>query len=103
MPVRSSHLALLRPYLVGEEPTRRERPDEEPQVQFEWDMHCPLHEDFTRSAQMNVTKGVWFCQKGCGGGKVKDLVKQRSEWVTPPNANMNGHSSKPGKVSRPKE
>jgi hypothetical protein len=91
VPVRSSHIALLRPYLIGEEPTRRDRPDEEPPVQYEWDMHCPLHDDAKRSAQLNITKGVWFCNASCGGGKVRDLIKQKSEWVRPPDAELNGY------------
>jgi hypothetical protein len=91
VPVRSSHIALLRPYLIGEEPTRRDRPDEEPPVQYEWDMHCPLHDDAKRSAQLNITKGVWFCNASCGGGKVRDLIRQKSEWVQPPDAELNGY------------
>lgn len=108
MPVRKSHIALLRPYLIGEQPTERERPDEDDKVQYEWDMYCPLHEDRKRSAQLNVTKGVWFCQASCGGGKVKDLIAQKDQWVDPPNADMNGYSDRPVRVNghipaKPKE
>jgi hypothetical protein len=113
MPVRKvtkSQIALLRPYLIGEQPTRRERPEENPPIQYEWDMHCPLHPDAKRSAQLNVTKGVWFCNASCGGGKVRDLIKQRSEWVPPPRSDngsgdynyVNGYD-KGGRPSKPKE
>jgi hypothetical protein len=57
-------------------------------------MYCPLHEDRKRSAQMNVTKGVWHCHAGCGGGRVVDLIRQQSEWVPPAVAASNGSHGK---------
>jgi hypothetical protein len=71
---------LLRPYLVGERP----RDD------GEWDMHCPLHEDKKRSAQINFEKGVWFCYTEQIGGKVKELLEQIDNWVPSGNASQNG-------------
>ena len=75
MPVKE-HIKLLRPFLVGERP----RDD------GEWDMHCPLHEDRKRSAQINFEKGVWFCHAGCGGGRIEDLIEQEDDWINPPGA-----------------
>lgn len=80
VPTRSSWVKLLRPYLVGE------RPRED----GEWDMHCPLHNDAKRSAQINFDKGVWYCHAGCGGGRIRDLMKQSSEFVSPPDPLYNG-------------
>jgi hypothetical protein len=71
---------LLRPYLVGERP----------RADGEWDLHCPLHEDRKRSAQVNFDKGVWFCHTEQIGGQVKDLIAQIDDWVPPPRAAMNG-------------
>ena len=93
MAIKKSHLALLEPFLVGE------RPRED----GEWDMHCPLHQDRKRSAQLNVETGLWYCHAGCGGGKVADLVRKRSAWVKPSDAARNG-SARPSRSSgRPKE
>lgn len=72
----------LRPYLVGE------RPNED----GEWDMFCPLHTDNKRSAGINIDKGVWFCQAGCGGGRVSELMLQKADWSDPP-AGQNGHAN----------
>jgi hypothetical protein len=62
-------------------------------------MYCPLHEDSTRSASLNTKLGVWFCQAGCGGGRLTDLLRRRAEWVEPGVASTNGH---PGSNSKPK-
>lgn len=78
--IREKHLKLLRPYLVGEQPRDN----------GEWDMHCPLHVDGKRSAQINVENGLWNCHAGCGGGRVIDLIRQRSQWVDPSAAKLNG-------------
>jgi hypothetical protein len=80
--VTERQLELLRPYLLGE------RPRED----GEWDMYCPLHEDRSRSAQLNIERGVWHCFAGCDGGSVAALVRKRSEWVPPGRASGNGHS-----------
>lgn len=53
-------------------------------------MHCPLHEDRKRSAQLNVLEGIWYCHAGCGGGRVIDLIRKRSDWVSPGSAASNG-------------
>lgn len=47
-------------------------------------MVCPLHEDKTRSGSLNVDKGVFFCQAGCGGMTVTQLLRRKSEWYDPP-------------------
>jgi hypothetical protein len=70
-------IRLLRPYLVGE------RPRED----GEWDLHCPLHVDRKRSAQINFEKGVWYCHAGCGGGKISELIDQIDNWVSPSGTN----------------
>lgn len=82
MPTKGSRdvVKLLRPYLVGERP----RDD------GEWDMHCPMHHDKKRSAQINFEKGVWFCHAEGVGGRIKELVSQIDDWVPPPNAALNG-------------
>lgn len=72
--VSEEDLESLAPYLI----------DESPRDNGEWDMHCPLHEDTTRSASLNIRKGVWACLAGCGGGSVRDLIKCREDWVDPP-------------------
>lgn len=87
---RRSQLQLLRPYLIGERPR-----DED----GEWDMYCPLHEDTNRSAQINTEIGVWNCFAGCGGGRISDLIRRRSEWVDPPENRTNGSR----KQGQPKE
>ncbi len=87
---RRAQLSILRPYLIGERPR-----DED----GEWDMYCPLHEDSNRSAQLNAELGVWNCFAGCGGGRVSDLIRKRSEWVDPPESRSNGSK----KLGQPKE
>src|SRR5205085_1986467 len=88
--VRDSYIELLRPYLVGEQPSERNGDGREG-TELEWDMFCPLHEDRKRSAQLNLTKGVWFCHAGCGGGAVEGLIRKRSDWVPPTAAARNGY------------
>lgn len=67
-------IALLKPYLVGEEPDEN----------GEWNAHCVLHEDVTRSMSINIKTGRWKCHASCGGGYVSSLLQRRSEWVGPP-------------------
>ena len=82
MPITNGQLRQLRPYLLGASP----KPD------GEWDLYCPLHHDSTRSASLNVYDGVWFCQAGCGGGSIAELIKVRAKWVPPnPGAVRNGY------------
>jgi len=96
--VSKKHLDLLAPYLVGEKPTIRGEDEH-----WEWDMYCPLHEDNQRSSGINLDAGVWNCQKGCGGGRVIDLIERRSEWVDPPTAASNGHSGRSNSKPRSAE
>jgi hypothetical protein len=84
MPVRKSQLALLEPYLVGEDP----HPGKNGR---EWDMYCPVHEDSRRSASLNVDTGEWHCHACGGGGTVASLIRQQSEWVPRAVAAGNGH------------
>jgi hypothetical protein len=81
---KQEQIKLFRPYLVGE------RPRED----GEWDMHCVLHEDKKRSAQINFDKGVWFCHAGCGGDRIDKLIAQIDEWVLPPSGSTS--NSRPG-------
>lgn len=59
----------------------------------EINMHCPIHQDSTRSASINIDKGLWFCQAGCGGGTIVDLIRRKSEWVSPGVAATNGRAT----------
>jgi hypothetical protein len=81
MAISQRHIRLLRPYLIGR-----------PRKNGEWDMICPLHEDENRSASLNTLTGEWYCFAGCGGGRVADLIMQKSHWVSPGRAAMNGGS-----------
>jgi hypothetical protein len=74
--IRQSHINALKPYLLGEEPREN----------GEQDMFCPLHEDHNRSASLNVQTGDWYCFASCGGGRIIDLIRKRSDWVKPPDA-----------------
>ena len=103
MRATDKQLKLLAPYLVGEQPGLRTGDGREDGGEYEWDMHCPLHEDNKRSAQLNVTKGVWFCQSGCGGGTVKDLIEAKDDWVAPPAAGANGERRQKSKSTEPTE
>jgi hypothetical protein len=71
---------VLRPYLIGEKP----KPN------GEWDMYCPLHPDGKRSASLNIHSEEWYCFAGCGGGRVVDLIRAKSQWVSPSQAASNG-------------
>jgi hypothetical protein len=82
--VRSAHLKALEPYFSGELPRDN----------GEIDIFCPLHEDTKRSASMNVKTGEWYCFAGCGGGEVSDLIRQKSDWVSPSTAASNGHGGR---------
>src|SRR5262252_8779605 len=77
--VSARHIRLLKPYLIGR-----------PKKNGEWDMYCPLHEDVNRSASLNTLTGDWFCFAGCGGGRVVELIAQKSTWIDPGRANLNG-------------
>lgn len=88
---------LLRPYLTGEPRQNPKNGD------WEWDLHCPLHEDRKRSASLNITSGVWYCFSNCGGGKVEELLGVREEWLPPPggsSANSNGNGEVPAVVEK---
>jgi len=87
MPVRKGQLRLLQPYLLGDKPNEENG---------EWEMYCPLHEDSKRSASLNVYSGQWYCQAGCGGGTVAELIKVKPMWFpATPGASSNGHRSRP--------
>lgn len=37
--------------------------------------HCPLHEDHTASATVDLETGRWRCYAGCGWGDIYHLIK----------------------------
>lgn len=39
---------------------------------------CPFHADGTPSMDINLTKGVWNCYAGCGGGSSIDFIARMS-------------------------
>jgi hypothetical protein len=78
--VTDEQLDALRPFLVGERPGG----------DGEWGMFCPLHADTTRSASLNVNKATWYCQAGCGGGTVEQLVDAQDTFV-PADGRVNGN------------
>ena len=73
----------MRPYLLGERPREN----------GEWDMYCPLHDDSTRSASLNVQTGVWYCQACDIGGRVTSLIRQREQWLPVGARRSNGHAT----------
>lgn len=82
MPVSKSIIAALDEYLE----------DSGPNSSNEWGMKCPLHDDNTRSASLNVKTGAWYCQACDVGGDIKKLVKDLS---------LNGSSPKEPKEKVP--
>lgn len=80
--VGDRHIRQLRPYLEGPNPN----------ANGEWAMHCPLHEDLTRSASLNVLSGAWHCFSCGSGGGVIDLIRNRSQWVSQNGGASNGNS-----------
>lgn len=88
MKATDEQIAKLKPYLVGEQPGG----------DGEWGMFCPLHTDATRSASLNVEKGVFFCQ-ACGeGGSISQLVDLEDTWVKP-EGRVNGGSQRAARAS----
>src|SRR6516225_5070690 len=85
MAISKRHLRLLKPYLIG-----HAKPN------GEWDLFCPLHEDVNRSASMNTLTEEWYCFAGCGGGRLTDLIAQKSHWVAPGRAAFNRSSPRSG-------
>lgn len=69
-PVTDQQLADLAPY-IGEA-----KPDGRGEVS----MICPIHNDTTRSASLNLNMGAWYCHAGCGGGSVRALIDMRDIW-----------------------
>jgi hypothetical protein len=65
-------------------------------------MYCPLHEDSTRSASLNVKLGLWNCNAGCGGGRITELIRRHAEWVPRDAASRNGSGNYKGGDDKPK-
>lgn len=40
----------------------------------EWDALCPVHDDSSPSARINIHKGVWYCHSCHTGGKISRLA-----------------------------
>jgi hypothetical protein len=69
--VTNGQIEALRPYLEGEQPG----------ADGEWGLHCPLHEDHTRSASLNIFSSKWFCQVCEIGGVAEELMEMRDQWL----------------------
>jgi len=82
----------LRPYFAGEA-----------SPSGEYDMYCPMHKDSNRSAQLNPQKGVWYCNAGCGGGTVAQLVEAEGYWIPMDGRSLNGYHLKENNGHRPPE
>lgn len=80
--ITEDQIKVLRPFLIGEEPGE----------DGEWGMYCPLHPDRTRSASLNVNKGMWYCQAQCGGGTIEQLVDAQDTFV-PAKGRVNPHAN----------
>lgn len=68
-----------------------------PRENGEWDLHCPLHDDMTASASMNVESAEFYCQACRVGGPVGWLISQKDRWVPRVggyDVSRNGNSSK---------
>lgn len=76
--IAEKRLQPLRVYFAGEQPGPRGEDGH-----AEIDMYCPLHDDYKRSATLDVDNGLFYCNAGCGGGTVEDLLKRQDEWVSP--------------------
>lgn len=74
-------LAAIWPYVVGLPDERGERI-----------AHCPLHPDENPSMHINLSKGVWYCHSGCGGGTVGQLLDAQDTWL--------GEDEHPGLAAR---
>jgi len=83
MQIDTRQVKALKPYLLG-----LAKPN------GEWDLICPLHEDVTRSASLNVLTGEFYCFSSCGGMGIEKLMQLRSKWlpVDERAASSNGHS-----------
>ena len=90
MRVSEKQIALLAPYLEGNQPTHTNVDRETGEETREWNLICPLHEDGKRSASINVDKGLFHCFV-CGGMPVSRLVRRKDEWHAAPH--LNGHSN----------
>ncbi len=71
-PVTDEQMAKLRPYLCGQA-----------SPSGEVDSFCPLHPDRKRSAQINIKKGLFYCNAGCRGLTVDQLIEAEGYWLPP--------------------
>ncbi len=88
MPLRQSHIRALEPYLEPGGPSHENK-----EGHPEWDMVCPLHDDKKRSASIDTVTGKWWCFAGCGGGRISELIRRKSEWVPPTAATRSSNGS----------
>lgn len=58
----------------GYERLKRYLASDEPNANGWIDAFCPLHDDSKRSAGFNFEKGSWSCRRGCGSGRIRDLI-----------------------------
>lgn len=92
--ISANNLEVLRPYLESETPNDV----------GEVGMHCPLHEDATRSASLNMNTGKWYCHGPCSdGGTAASLVKMinNGEAFPPPEKGASSNGSSTASKGRP--
>lgn len=105
MAVTRRQIDALAPYLEGNTPTHVNRDRETGEETREWNLICPLHNDHTRSASINIEKGVFYCNV-CGGMRMTTLMGRKAEWIPAEgrggnngnNPNLNGSAN--GKPQR---
>jgi hypothetical protein len=95
--VTTRQIRALAPYLEGDKPTHINTDRDTGEQTREWNLRCPLHDDHTRSASINVDKGLFWCAK-CGGMPVTALIRRQDEWQ---HVSMNGNGRVPNLNGQP--
>ena len=96
MPVTQRQIRQLAPYLEGDAPTHINVDKVTGAETREWNLVCPLHPDQTRSASLNIDKGVFYCFV-CGGMPITALIRRHDEWLPREgggNPDLNGKAPK---------